>query len=776
MNEPLPIDSLRERFLELRRACHPVVATSPTGSGKSTRVPVWCMETGRVLVVEPRRVAARTLARRVAQETGTRLGELVGYAVRDDARWCENTRILFATPGVALRMLGSGGLDAFETWILDEFHERRAETDLLAALARSRGEERRLVLLSATIDSRTLAQAFDAEVLLSDGRLHPVDIEHIPAPHRVNPDDASLPLRIEKAITRLDASEGTILVFLPGTGEIRETRAWLDGRSKAEILELHGQMSVEEQERALSEPPEGRVRVVLSTNVAESALTVPGVVAVIDSGLERRLVREGGLPALSLEAISKASADQRAGRAGRLRPGRSLRLWSASARLAPRHVPSIQVDDPDDWLLALLCAGVAPETLPWLDRPLAAGLRAARERLADAGLWDADPWDPDLAAGGRPTAAGLEAQRLPLSPALAGFCLSLRDTAAALDAVGLAAALSVGRPVLRGRPGPDQAAMRRAIAGDGGDAALLSRLVRLDEPTAREAGVAITAWREAVETLDRLLPALGLDGDGWPAAFQTHSVARTWARIFPRSLRLRRGQGGREEYALGSGSGWLLSRDALAWRDPAPEAVLVLAHHSGEDRAGKIRTWIDAAVALSRPECLAIEAGRAEILDAVREPDGLRCRLRRKAGDTVLGETTMLPVNPALLGRVLARSRPDAASLEAALERHWRDVCARAGRWIAPPGDVLDWASRAETRRLLAGEDGGTPPMPPAPVPGLSERHFPAHLETPRGSFDVAVDSLKGKITLAHQGPGKPPRPKELSLPASWEGWTLKIA
>lgn len=776
MSIELPIESLRGAFLGLRERNLPVIVTSPTGSGKSTRVPVWCAELGRTLVIEPRRVAARALARRVSQECGTPLGSHVGYAVRDDARWGDSTRILFCTPGVALRLLGSGSLDRFDTWILDEFHERRAEADLLAALALHHKAQHKLVLLSATIDAEPLSRWLGASILHSDGRLHPVEIEHLAAPHRVNPDDAALPLRIEQALARLELLEGTVLVFLPGVGEIRETRAWLEGRTKAEILELHGQMPSEEQDLALTDPGPGRVRVVLATNVAESALTVPGVVAVIDSGLERRMVREGGLPALSLEPISKASADQRAGRAGRLVPGRCLRLWSASARLVPRHSPSIQVDEPDDWLLPLLCSGVPPETLPWLDRPLATGLRSARERLADAGLWDADPWDTSLPAGGRPTHSGLRSSKLPLPPTLAGFCLALADGPAAMDAAGLAASLSSGRPVLRGRPTSEQASIRREIAAGGGDAALLSRIVRLGESDARSAGVAVSAWREARDTLDRVLGELDLDREGWPRAFQTESVTKAWARIFPRSARLRRGQAGREEYALGGGTGWILSRDSLGWSETAPEAVLVFAHHAGEDRSGKVRTWIDAALPLTRSECLAFEVGRAEILEASRDSDGPRCRLRRKVGDTVVGETSRLPENPLVLARVLARCRPDMAEATLALEAYWRTACAKAGRWLPPPGDPLDWVSRTEIRHLLDPDDVDVTPLPPPPDHDLIARTFPTVLQTPRGPFRTCVDSLKGRIDLVFEGTGTRPKVKDLDLPGAWEGWTVRIS
>lgn len=779
MTIPLPVDSLRDDFLAFRAAGKPVIVTSPTGSGKSTRVPVWCAEHARTLVVEPRRVVARALARRVAQETRSPLGGFVGYAVRDDARWNESTRILFATPGVALRLLSSGTLDDFETWVLDEFHERRAETDLLLALARHRGEERRLVLLSATLDAAPLAKALGAETLHAEGRVFPVTLEHHPMPQKVNPEIGSLPLRIERALAGLELVEGVVLVFLPGVGEIHETRAWLEGRLAGEILCLHGQMPAEEQDLALSDPPEGALRIVLATNVAESALTVPGVVAVIDSGLERRMVRDGGIPALTLVPISQSSADQRMGRAGRVRPGRCLRLWARSARLAPRSTPSVQVDEPDDWLLALLSSGTAPESLPWLDRPLANGLREARERLAAAGLWDADPWEPGLPAQGRITRKGAEASELALSPSLAGYVLALQDTPAAFDGSCLAAALSGGRPILRARPTPEQTLRRRELAGSGGDAALLARLVALPEDDARSCGIALSAWREARATLERLVADLGLDTEGWPATFQTESVLRAWARLFPRALRTRRGQAGREEYALGGGAGWLLSRDSLAHGEPAPEMVLVLAFHAGEDRSGKVRTWIDAAAPLTRPMALALEAGRAEILSARLEEGVLTCRLRRKAGDLALGETDRLPENSATIGQILARAHPALEVLEGELESHWRLVCAEAGRWLPPPGNALDWLARTETRHLetlgvLELRLACPPPSPPEADPSELDRWFPPFVESPVGRFAARYDALRGRITLTPQD-GKAPPAKQLPRLAHWEDWTLVV-
>lgn len=778
MDSFLPVDDLHADFQALRSGRCPRIVASPTGSGKSTRVPRWCSETGTVLVVEPRRVAARALARRVAFELGTPVGEEVGYAVRDDARRGPRTRILFVTPGVALKMLASGDLESWDTWILDEFHERRAETDLLLALARHRDQAHRIVILSATLNSGRLAAEMGAQVLTSEGRTFPVDIEYLPAPDRSLPDPAGLPLRIERALARLEAQEGTVLVFLPGVGEIHEAFHWLEGRVDADLLVLHGQLPPESQDRCLAPGPAHRVRVILATNVAESALTVPDVVAVVDSGLERRMVRTGGLRSLSLEPISRSSADQRTGRAGRLRPGRCLRLWSSSARLAPHHPPEVQVDEPDDWLLPSLATGISPRDLPWLDRPLATALREAQERIESAGLWDADPWSRELPAGGRLTRRGSDALDLPLSPALAGFCLDLLGTPAACDAAGLAAALDAGRPLLRPRPRPDQIAARREIGQGGGDAALLSRLVRLSEGEALDLGIHLPAWREASDGFLRLAERLQLSDAPLHEPFQARSVLRAWGRIFPRSLRLRRGNAGREEYALGGGAAWWLSKDSLAFSERPPEALLVLSFHGGEDRSGKSRIWIDAAAALTRKDCLELEAGRAEILHAECNNGILKCRLRRKVAGTPLGETDALPTHPALLGQVLARARSDLREVESLLELHWREVCIVAGRWIPPPGGALDWIAREETRRhdpmaaLLEGFPHHTPRPPVSDAQRICEV-FPETWITPMGTFPLRADALTGRITLIPD-PGAPrPRVQDLPRPSLWQDWTL---
>jgi len=758
--ETLPIDALRPGFAARDRS-KPLVVCAPTGSGKSTRVPLWAEEDGPVLVVEPRRVAARALACRMSEETGTPPGAFAGWVVRDESVRSKSTRVLFCTPGVALAMAGSGDMDAFPTWILDEFHERRADVDALLAWARFTGQVRRVVLLSATLDAAGLARELGATLLEGEGRTHPVDVEHLPAPGQVLPDPDGLPLRLERALRLLDPCEGTVLAFLPGLSEIGDCASWLDGRVPGRILSLHGGLSLEAQSDVLR--PDPGLRIVLSTNVSESALTVPDVVAVVDSGLERRIVRFGGFPRLELAPVSQASADQRAGRAGRVRPGRCVRLWAPHARLEARPRPAIQVDDPQDWLLPLLVAGVDPATLPWLDRPRADGMTEALDRFTRLGLWEPDPWAP---AGGRPTDLAREAGDLPLPADLAGFCLRLRGTAALRDGVALAAALSASRPLFPGKASPDRMDLRDAFAGGFGDLALLARSLDLSESEVRAAGVHLSTWREARRLWERLRARLGIDADGWPAQFQSETLARGLDELEPRALRRRRGPPGREEYALGDGPGLLPSRQSLSLRKP-PELALAVGVHGGTDGKGRKQVWIESAQGLTAAQAIRLGMGRAEILEARREGNRVWARWCRKVGSSEIGREEGFPRDRDVWERavlrclepgILDRTRRGLRLL--GLER-----CLEAGTWVAVPETPEAWL----VRRL----DGlGTPPdlpaIPDVPAPSdlaLVERNFPSLWNSPQGSWTLDWDPWKGKVGCT--GP-KGVKPK-IVLPPGWK-------
>jgi ATP-dependent helicase HrpB len=318
LSDLLPIYSLRDSFAQAL-ARGPVVLSSPTGSGKSTEVPRWCP--GRVLVIEPRRIACRSLAARVAQREGCELGREVGYAVRDERVAGSATRILFATPGIALR--DRALLEAADTLVLDEFHERNLEVDLLLALA-LRARRSQLVVMSATLEGERVAAHVGGSHLAASGRSFPVDVRYLPGTH-VLPDATDLAERVRRALLTAAGDPGDVLVFLPGKAEIEACAQLLRGAYT--LVPLHGGLTLEEQRRAFERTPQRKV--VLATNVAETALTIDGIGVVIDSGLVRRTHYRDGRGFLALTAIAEDSAAQRTGRAGRTAAGVCYRLWSA---------------------------------------------------------------------------------------------------------------------------------------------------------------------------------------------------------------------------------------------------------------------------------------------------------------------------------------------------------------------------------------------------------------------------------------------------------------
>ncbi|HEX7452099.1 MAG TPA: helicase-related protein, partial [Polyangiaceae bacterium] len=335
----LPIDAV---LPELEQALsgsgvRAVVLEAPPGAGKTTRVP-WAVQRllgdAEVVVSEPRRLAARMAARRVADERGETMGERVGYSVRFEDISSARTRVRYATEGIVLRrLLSEPELRGIGAVILDEFHERHLATDLLLVLldrlSRTVRPDLKLVVMSATLDAEPIARFLgNCPRIRSEGRMFPVAVEFLP-----KPDDRPLEKQIVSAVRRAVTEEasGDVLVFLPGAGEIRKAKAALEPLAQEAtllILPLHGDLPISEQARAV-EPAKMR-KVVLSTNVAESSVTVDGVTVVIDSGQARVAGYSpwSGLPTLALEPVSRASSAQRAGRAGRTRPGRVLRLYT----------------------------------------------------------------------------------------------------------------------------------------------------------------------------------------------------------------------------------------------------------------------------------------------------------------------------------------------------------------------------------------------------------------------------------------------------------------
>jgi ATP-dependent helicase HrpB len=580
--QELPIDATLPELGLALRAARAVVLEAPPGAGKTTRVP-WAVQSwlgnAEVLVAEPRRLAARMAARRVADEHGEVLGERVGYSVRFEDVSSARTRIRYATEGIVLRRLvADPELRGVSAVILDEFHERHLATDLLLVLldrlTRGPRPDLKLVVMSATLDAEPVARYLgDCPRIRSEGRMYPVSIEFLP-----KPDDRPLEKQIVSAVRQAvnDESAGDVLVFLPGAGEIRKAKAALEplaSEAQLLLLPLHGDLPIAEQARAV-EPAKQR-KVVLATNVAESSVTVDGVTVVIDSGLARVAGYSpwSGLPTLALEPVSRASTTQRAGRAGRTRPGRVLRLYTKGDHESRRahDAPEIVRSDLAEAFLILHGAGVAePERLQFLDEPPKARVESARELLTLLGA---------LAETGGLSEIGRRLLKFPVSPRL-GRLLVEGERRGVTKEAALAAALLGERDIVLGTRAAF-GADRGAAFGARGPSDVLERIERYREAEdarfeahrLRSFGLdvrAVESVRKAERQLSRLLRDQ-VEGPGSMEAVE-HELLRCLLAAFPDRVARRRRRGERD-LVLASGGVARLSEQSVA---VDPEFLLAL--------------------------------------------------------------------------------------------------------------------------------------------------------------------------------------------------------
>jgi len=464
MRSGLPIDealpALRAALVRGRGA----VLVAPPGAGKSTVVPLALLEEpwardGKIVMLEPRRLAARAVAARLAASLNERIGETVGYRMRLDTRVGPRTRLEVVTEGVFTRMLqGDPALGGVVAVIFDEFHERSLNADVGLAFAldaqRHVASELRVLAMSATLDGAAVARLLGgAPVIEHAARVHSVETHYVgkglPALPGARAAGAEpLDVVVARVVQRaLRESAGDLLAFLPGAAEIRRVEARLRDAelgADVDVLTLYGEMPAAEQDAALAPARAGRRKIVLATNIAETSLTIDGVRLVVDSGLERQSVFDpaSGMSRLETQRISRASAEQRAGRAGRTAPGICYRLWAESAQrtLAPHAPPEISTADLAPLALELAVWGTDVGALDWLDAPPAATLAAARDLLRRL-----DALDP----AGRVTAHGRALHALGLHPRLAQMLLAARDLDAPREGAALAALLSE-RDLLRG--------------------------------------------------------------------------------------------------------------------------------------------------------------------------------------------------------------------------------------------------------------------------------------------------------------------------------------
>jgi ATP-dependent helicase HrpB len=651
--DPLPIDST---LPDLRRALRagPAVLLAPPGSGKTTRVPLALLDEDwlggrKIVMLEPRRLAARAAAGWMAHLRNEPVGATVGYRIRRDTRVGPSTRIEVVTEGVLARLLSADpGLDGVGLVIFDEFHERSLHGDLgLALTLHTRVVLRpdlRVLVMSATLDGTPVARLLGAApVITAEGRLFPVETRYAQPRPDVRVDAAAS----GAARDALAQEPGDILVFLPGAGEIRRTAERLADPSPGRgirVHQLYGDLPPEAQEAAIAPSPPGTRKVVLATSIAETSLTIEGVRVVIDAGLARvpRFSPRSGMTRLETVRVSRAAADQRRGRAGRTGPGVCLRLWAeaGTAELRPCDTPEILEADLAPLALELADAGVSdPAGLAWLNPPPAAALAQARDLLAELGAFD---------AAGRITSHGRAMAQMALHPRLSHMLLRARALGLGGTGCDLAALLGE-RDVLRG-------------ADDRADVTL--RLEALRRGDSRASPGALHRARTEARLLRR---RLDLPSD--PAEADPRTAGLLLALAYPDRLGQRR-PGAPGRFLLRNGLGAYLSPDDPLGR----EDYLVAAELDGRPRESRI--FLAAPVALADLEQ---ELGDQIVIEETvgwdEAVDGVVARRRRRLGAIVLTEAPLRDPDP----RAVSAALLDRVTSEGIAALPWTDA-ARALR------------------------------------------------------------------------------------------------
>ena len=766
----LPIAALRASFLDVVDR-QPVVVSSPTGSGKSTEIPRWCRAhapLARVLVIEPRRVACRSLAARVADLEGCKLGDAVGYVVRDDKTMGDATRIVFATPGIVLRQPDL--LDGSLTVILDEFHERTLDVDLLLALL-VRRRTSGLVVMSATLDGDRVAEHIGGVHLSAEGRTFPVDLRYLGRGDAL-PDAGELPSRVRDAVTGAARDPGDILVFLPGKAEIEACRRVLDGGAFA-IVPLHGGLTLDEQRRAFDGA--ARRKVILATNVAETSITIPGVGVVIDAGLVRQTRYVDGRGALVLAPIADDAAAQRAGRAGRTAPGIAYRLWSQAASLAKATQPEIHRESLVPLVMSAAAWGEKPEDLRLLDPPKPYALEAAR---ADLRAWGVLSEDGTLTDGGRGVFA------LPLDAFLGRFLVEARAEAARAgasgdvsagkrcleDAIDLVAALAVGRPMFL--PGPPPSDPPDDLRLGGCDLTALVRAVRIGRADVHH--VSSFAVDEARRIRARLRAVHRLEtagrGDGnEDAEVDREALVRMAVAADARVVHVARKRG--HDVAFSNGGTELdLARESAVQNARDVEAVVVFASRAfGAGRAARLLITCGTPVALSTLARIAPRLGDDRLASVHVESGRVLAKIERVVAERVIAVREEVPTGNVareaiaqlflrgsiFRGGALASTRERLAmrTLAAQLLRRghpaglaWEEPAPTLEQWVARRIGELGVESGDDLAMLSAADL--TMPELPFEIRSMLEREFPLVVDVGDATYHADYDLERSQVML----------------------------
>jgi len=693
----LPVETVHPELARALAESGAAVLVAPPGAGKTTMVPPALLDEAwlggrKILLLEPRRLAARAAARWMAELHREEPGQTVGYRIRRESRAGPATRIEVVTEGILTRVIQDDpSLEGVGLVIFDEFHERSIHADLGLALAiQSRAVLRpdlRILVMSATLAAEPVASLLgDVPVITTEGRSYPVVTRYLPPRPEIRIEAAAA-----SAVRRaLAEEEGDILVFLPGQGEIRRVAGQLVTPSSVSVLPLYGNLAQAEQDLAIRQSPPGRRKVVLATSIAETSLTIDGVRVVIDAGFSRvpRYSPGSGLTRLATVRVSRASADQRRGRAGRTAPGVCYRLWAEAEdqQLLPRSTPEILEADLAPLALELALSGVEdPMELCWLDPPPPAALSEARVLLRQLGALD---------GAGRATRHGRRMAELGTHPRLAHLLIRGAELGAGSLAAELAALLE-GRDILRGTTGrPDADLSLRLELLERREVPTLFHGWTVDRGGVERVREEVRAWRAATRPVAAAAREAG-SGPGQPV-----SAGVLLAFAYPDRVGQRRpGQAGR--FLLRNGQGMTTDSPALLHAE-----FIVAAQLDGDRRESRL--WLGAPISAGEVEAhFGDQIESEEVLEWDEEAGGLIAEHRERLGALALGAKPIKDLDPDLVRQAIMawlrrggletlawsdesrRIRERLMFLHRLLGRPWPDVsdaglAASVDRWLGP--------------------------------------------------------------------------------------------
>jgi ATP-dependent helicase HrpB len=741
---PLPIDAVLDELSRTLAARNTAVLVAPPGAGKTTRVPLALLDEPwtkgkKIIVLEPRRIAARASAERMAKTLGERAGETVGYRVRFGSKVSRATRIEVVTEGIFSRqILDDPELNGVAAVLFDEFHERSLDADLGLALARDAQtglrEDLRILVMSATLDGARIARLLgDAPVVASEGRAFPVETRHLG-----RKPDAPLERQMADAIaTALRADPGSVLAFLPGAAEIRRTENFLRERvqdASVEIVPLFGSLDAAVQDRAIAPAPKGTRKVVLATSIAETSLTIDGVRIVVDSGMARvpRYEPDIGLTRLETVRASRAAVDQRRGRAGRTEPGVCYRLWDEpqTASLAAYTQPEILSADLSTLVLDLAQWGVAdPNQLAFLDPPPAPALKEARSLLNELGALD---------AAGRITAEGRSLRALALPPRLARMIVDSNRFGSGDEAAEIAAVLT-----------------ERGLGGESADLDVrLDQFRRDRSPRASSARDLARRWAQQVASAEK------------PAGEGDLSTGVMLAFAFPDRVARNRGNG---SFVLANGRGAAVEQTSSLARAPyiavgeltgtaASGRILLAAPITQDEIERRFADQIESAeeIAFDRG-AMALRARRKRILHAVTLSEAPMTLSPSVETAKVFADGLIAAgIDKLPWSKALKQWRDRVMFLRKAEGEGWPDLSdaalsATGDEWLAPA--LYDKTSLKE---FSAGDlSDAVMNLLPWELRARLDREAPTHFEAPTGTM-LAIDYE------AEQGPTIAVRLQEL--------------